>query len=245
MWLAEKSNRMAEPGGGRLAGWGSWALFQQFCFFFRCWLGPHRADRYIWAPFHGPCFKRKFSLVFLVCSSRWLWFANQGAVWLEPHSTFGSGFSSCQVSAVPLYHGNSLHVVFDSAIQIKHSLSMWRRKASSYEPLAENDHTVIQPVQLPSHTSAPLHPGYRDHKGKASKWETHHSCTYMYTRIHIWRQREWVLGLGLAKVGIWELISRLMWFSNEFIPTHAFKVKCNRRYWIWILNSAMFAATHT
>lgn len=133
----------------------------------------------------GPYFERKFSLVFLVCNSGWLWDANQGAGWLEPHSTFGTGFSSCQVSTVLLYHGNSLHVVFDSAIQTKHSLFMWRRKGSSYEPLAENDHTVIQPVQLLSHTSAPLHPGYRDHRGKACKWEAHHSCTNVHQDSHL------------------------------------------------------------
>lgn len=71
-----------------------------------------------------------------------MWDADQGAGWLEPHSVFSTGFSSCQVSAVPLYHGNRLHVAFDSAAQTKHSLFTQRRKVSSYEPLAENDHMV-------------------------------------------------------------------------------------------------------
>lgn len=46
-------------------------------------------------------FERKISLIFLVCSSRRLCHADQGAGLLDVHSIFGTVFFSCQVSVNP------------------------------------------------------------------------------------------------------------------------------------------------
>lgn len=110
---------------------------------------------WLWPPFHNPqVWKKKVPNLHVlpVTNSSWLWDTNQGADWLEPRSIFDTNSHSCQTTVDLLCHGNCLHVACDSALLTKHSLSEGRRKVSSYEPLAENDHMVQCLQQFPSHT---------------------------------------------------------------------------------------------
>lgn len=226
---------MAEFGGGSLSGRRCWALFQSF--FFTCLIRSPQSRQVHLGSFPWSSALKKI-LTSLPGLQQWVVVGCKpgcrlvGAAqhiwpWLLLLSSFCSPTIPWERPACSLWFCSTDKALFIHAE--KESELIW---ATGWERSYG-----LMPVELPSHTAAPLHPGHRDHRGQASKWETHHSCGSMYTRIHFWRQREWALGLDLAKGEMWKLISRLMWLSNGFIPAHTFKVKCNRWIWIWILNS--------
>lgn len=175
---------MAESGGGSLSVWRCWALFQLF--FFTCLIRSPRSRQVHLGSFPWSSALKKI-LTSLPGLQQWVVVGCKpgcrlvGAAqhiwpWLLLLSSFCSPTIPWEWPACSLWFCSTNKALFIHAE--KESELIW---ATGWEWSYG-----LMPVELPSHTAAPLHPGHRDHRGQASKWETHHSCGSLYTRIHFW-----------------------------------------------------------